>query len=172
MTYDIIAIALSMAALATSAFLALQHHGEQRRANLLPYYTKLLDDLRTLEFHDHYRYVCTQLHNDHDPQLGISGLPDDARRAVYDVAYLFQGIGMLRLLSIVSDQVMTTFDVRVVQVWDAVAPYVERERETNGTTGTYLMRTLQEFAADVRRMPPDAIDTMIERHRRSRTIRI
>jgi hypothetical protein len=172
MVYNIIAIVLSVAALASSAYLALQHRAEQRRANLLPYYTKLIDELRTLEFNDHYRYVCTQLRTDHDSKLGISGLPDEARRAVYDVAYMFQGMGMLRLLNVVSEQVMTTFDVRVVQVWDAVAPYVEREREINNTTGAYLMRTLEEFAADVRQMPPHAINLMIERRRRSARIRI
>jgi hypothetical protein len=172
MVYNVIAIVLSAAALATSAYLALQHRSEQRRGNLLPYYTRLFDELRTLEFHDHYAYVCTRLHAEHDPQLGISGLPDDARRAIYHVAYLFQGIGMLWLLDIVGDQVMATVDVRVVQVWDAIAPYVEREREINSTTGAYLMRTLEELAADVRRLPPDAINMMIERHRRSRRARV
>ncbi|GAB3987772.1 hypothetical protein GCM10029978_107880 [Actinoallomurus acanthiterrae] len=86
MVYNVIAIVLSVAALVSSAYLALQHRGEQRRANLLPYYTKILDSLRTLEFHDHYHYVCTKLRAEHDPQLGISGLPIDARRAIYDVA--------------------------------------------------------------------------------------
>lgn len=101
-----------------------------------------------------------------------SGLPDDARRAIYHVAYLFQGIGMLWLLDIVGDQVMATIDVRMVQVWDAIAPYVEREREINSTTGAYLLLTLEELAAGVRRLPPDAINTMIKRHRRPRRGRI
>jgi hypothetical protein len=172
MVYNVIAIVLSAAAFGTSAYLALQHRAEQRRANLLPYYTRLFDEFRTLEFHDHYEYLCTRLQVEHDPQLGISGLPDNARRAIYHVAYLFQGIGMLWLLDIVSDQVLTTIDVRVVQAWDAIAPYVQHEREINGATGVYLMRTLEELAADVRQLPPDVINVMIERHRRPRRARI
>lgn len=70
-------------------------------------------------------------------------------------------------LDIVSRPVTITIDARVVQVWEAIAPYVEREREINPTTGRYLMRPLEEFAADVRRMSPDAINKMIEQHRHS-----
>ncbi|MCW2860209.1 MAG: hypothetical protein JWP48_1917 [Actinoallomurus sp.] len=125
MVYNVIAILLSAYALTTSAYLALQHRFEQRRANLLPYYTRLIDEFRTLEFHDHYGYLCTRLRVEHDPQLGISGLPDDARRAIYHVAYLFQGIGMART-------------------------------RNNSTTGTYLLRTMEELAGDVRRLPPNA----------------
>jgi len=33
---------------------------------------------------------------------------------------MLQGMGMLRLLNIASDQFMTTFDVRAVQVRDAI----------------------------------------------------
>ncbi|WP_460355330.1 hypothetical protein [Actinoallomurus acanthiterrae] len=76
-------------------------------------------------------------------------------------------------MNIVADSVATTFDVRVAHAWGAIAPYVEREREINPTTGTHLMRTFEEFAADVRNAPPDAAtNVMIERHRRSRRIRI
>jgi hypothetical protein len=51
--------------------------------------------------------------------MGISGLPDDAREAVYDVAGLFQGIATLRLLGILDERVKTLFQVRIVRIWSA-----------------------------------------------------
>jgi hypothetical protein len=56
--------------------------------------------------------------------------------------------------------------VRVVRAWDVIAPYVEREREINGTSGLYLLRILEEYANDAKRLPPDSVNMLIERHRK------
>ena len=119
---------------------------------------QLLNEFRSLEFNDRYRYVVTQLRQDHDPQLGISGLPDDARRAVYDIAYFYQGFGALRRLRIIDDRIMSVLHHRILAVWEAVAPYVERERElSHDVTGPHLMSLLEGFAQASSKVPADSV---------------
>ena len=82
--------------------------------------------------------------------MGISGLPDDARRAVYDVAFFFQGFATLRLLDVLDEEIMPTTRPRLVAVWEAVEPYVERERELHGYSGIYFLRVLEEFVKEAK----------------------
>ena len=148
MIFNVIAIAVSAVALITSTYIALQHQALQKTANFAPVYMQLLMQFQTMEFHDHYRYVTTKLTAEHDPKLGISGLPDDARRAVYDIAYLFQGYGIMHILRIVDDQIIPAMQLRAFAVWEAIEPYVERERELQGLSGLYMLRGLEELAKD------------------------
>ncbi|HEY4024266.1 MAG TPA: hypothetical protein VGM75_36660, partial [Pseudonocardiaceae bacterium] len=84
MIFTVVAVVVSVVALAASTYTALAHQALQKAANFSPSYLQFTRQLQTIEFHDHYEYVTTKLGVEHDPKLGISGLPDDARRAVYD----------------------------------------------------------------------------------------
>lgn len=147
MAFNLIAVILSVFALASSSYLAVRQSGLQRNANYLPAYIKMLEEFRSREFNDHYRFVTEDLPTRHDPQLGLRRLPDAARSAVYDTAYFFQNFVALYLLGIIDDQIIATMNVRIVTVWNAIAPYVRRERETNPTTGPHLLVVLEVFAA-------------------------
>lgn len=150
MIFTVVAIVVSVVALATSTYTALAHQALQKAANFSPSYLQFTRQLQAIEFHDHYAYVTTKLGSEHDPKLGISGLPDDARRAVYDIVYFLYGYGMLQLIGVLDDLAALTARHRVVTVWDAIAPYVERERELGGPSD---LRMLEEFAKDVRALP-------------------
>lgn len=163
MIFNVVAIVVSVAALATSTYIALQHQTLQKAANFTPSYMQLIRQLQTMEFHDHYEYVTRRLAIEHDPELGISGLPDDARRAVYDITYFFYGFAMLHLFDALDDQVFPTMAHRVAAVWEAIAPYVEREREL-GLSGLYL-RVLEEFAKEAKSLPPESVSAMLARRR-------
>lgn len=163
MVFNVVAIVLSVVALVTSTYIALQHQTLQKAANFTPSYVQLIRQFQTLEFHDHYRYVTTRLAIEHDPKLGISGLPDDARRAVYDVTYSFYGFAMLRLFDALDDQVFAIMAHRVVAVWESVAPYVEHEREL-GLSGLY-MRVLEEAAKQAKALPPESVSAILARRR-------
>lgn len=165
MIFNIVTIVMSVVALITSTYIALQHRAMQKRANFIPAYMQIIKEFRTVEFHDNYRYVTTQLQAEHDPTLGISGLPDEARRAVYDIGYFYQGFGMLLLMRILDDQVLPTMQARIVRVWEAVEPYVKRERELQGLSGLYLMRILEEFAKDAKELPPEVVNMTLTRRR-------
>ena len=144
--FNIVATILSVMALLSSIYIALEHRGLQKRANFVPAYMKMIDEFRSVEFQDRLLYVTTRLRSDHDPHLGISGLPDEVRRAVFDVGYFYQGVGMLRLQNILDEAIVPTLHVRGTQVWEAIAPYVEREREIQGLDNRYMLRILEEYA--------------------------
>lgn len=163
--FNIVAVVLSAVAFATSTYTALQHQTLQKAANFVPAYMELLKQYQTMEFHDHYNYVTTQLKTDHDPKVGISGLPDDARRAVYDVAFFFQGFATLRLLDVLDERIMPTARPRLVAVWEAIEPYVERERELHGYSEIYFLRVLEEFAKEAKNLPPGSLHKMLTRRR-------
>ncbi|MGW5446138.1 DUF4760 domain-containing protein [Streptomyces asiaticus] len=169
MVFNLVASGLSVVALLVTLYSAVSQAGLQRRSNQLPAYVDLLADFRSVEFHDRYWFVTQRLLAEHDPALGLSGLPDDARRQVYDIVYYYQNIAVLRLADIVDDEMVALLRIRVIKVWDAVAPFVFREREIMGTGGRYLLRGLEDFAHDARRMPHDIIDRLMHVSRTQRT---
>lgn len=147
---NIIALAMSGLAIITSTYVALKHEGLQKAANFVPAYTALLRQYQSMEFHDHYTYVTTRLRAENDPEAGMSGLPDEARRAVYDVAYFYQGFGVMYLLGVLDDEILPTMRPRSLKVWEAIEPYVQREREICGFNEVYVLRALEEFATETR----------------------
>jgi len=166
--YNIVAISLSLLALSSSSYLAAQQIVLQRRANHLPAYLSLLENFRSVKYHDHYRFVCDRLPTEHDPELGISGLPLDARAAVYDVAYLLQHLAAYRVMGIVDDLVVGTFNGEMVEIWDAIAPFVIRERQLHYAAPVKRLRLLEEYANEVRGLPNDGPGTIYVRRLRLR----
>lgn len=165
MVPNIIAIALSALALTSSTFLAIRQAGLMRRANHLPAYMMHLDHFRSMEFNDRYLYVCQQLQREFDPQYGISGLPDMARRAVYDIAYFYQNIALLRLLGILDKKIIAVLNIRAVKVWEAIEPFVQHERSANDCAGPYMLRILEDFAKNVSSFPLESVDPLLIRRR-------
>ena len=168
MVWNVVAVILACLALASSTVLAVEQARLSRRANHIPAHFDLAAQFRSLEFNDHYQFVTTRLAAECDPHGGISGLSDEARAAVYDVAGLIQGIASLRVLDILDDRVLAVIKVRAVRVWESVAPFVLRERELQGTSGQYLWRLLEEFAADAAALPDDVVNSLIDQQRRAR----
>jgi hypothetical protein len=119
-----------------------------------------------MEFNDRYRYVCERLRAEHDPQLGVSGLPDAAREAVYDMAYFFQSFAVLRLLQVVDDEVTSITDYRAARIWDAIAPFVRYEREISAAHGHPNMLWILEQAVNNTR--PTAVKATSQPLRRRR----
>lgn len=149
MLINIVAIVLSAVALGASTWLTVRQVLLSKRANHLPAYLHLLSEFRSREFNDHYRYVCEKLAVEHDAKLGISGLPDDAREAIYDIAYYYQTFALLILTRIVDeDVIMAFFHWRIVRVWEAIAPYVVREREISKSSGDQVLALLQEYGVN------------------------
>jgi hypothetical protein len=171
MLFNVLAVVLSILALASSTYLAARQAISQKQANHLPAIVDLLNNFRSFEFNENFEYVCSRLPSEHGPETGISGLPHPAQRAFYDVTYLYQSMATLRLLGIVDDSIMVVTRFRILRLWDAVQPYVKRERELRGTSGVYLLRILEEYAADARQVPLQSLDMLFERHRRRTKLR-
>lgn len=171
MVFNLVATGLSVVALLVTLHSTVSQAALQRRNNQLPAYVDLLADFRSVKFHDRYRFVTQRLPAEYDPALGLSGLPHDAGEQVYDIVYYFQNIAVLRLADIVDDEMVALLRIRVVKVWNAVAPFVLREREVMGPEGRYLLRGLEEFAHDAQHMPHDTIDRLMRVSRTERTWR-
>ncbi|GIH26490.1 hypothetical protein Aph01nite_48000 [Acrocarpospora phusangensis] len=153
MIYNMIALVLSTLALASSTALAFRQAGLMKRSNHLPAYLAFLEEFRTDAFHQRYHFICNRLNVDHDPRNGISGLPDNVRDTLYDVAYFHQNLAALFRLGILDDQIIVTMSTRFVRVWDAIEPFVLREREI--VSIPHMLRVLQDFADDVRTTPQE-----------------
>lgn len=166
MVWNVLAIALSAAALLISSVLAMQQAGLMSRANHIPIYVDLFSQYRSVEFQEHCRLIVERLAQENvAEETGISGLPDEARAAVYDVAGLFAEIATLRLLGAIDRRIDVMVQVRLLQVWRVLAPFVYAERKRLGTSNMFW-RSLEEFAADVDRLPEGSINALIQRRRR------
>ncbi|MFE6828506.1 hypothetical protein [Streptomyces sp. NPDC057690] len=151
---NIVAIGLSVLALLSSTYFAFQQVSSMKRANYLPAYLALLDNFRSAKFHQHHRYVIERLGADHDPSLGISGLPAEAQEAVYDVGFFLHNFVVLMRLGIIDDSYLRTLNNRVVRTWEAIGPFVRREREL--VPIPHLLQILEDYAAVAALVPPDS----------------
>ncbi|MFI6298541.1 hypothetical protein ACIBEJ_43600 [Nonomuraea sp. NPDC050790] len=88
------------------------------------------------------------LPREHDPKLGISGLPPAAREAVYDVAYFYQNFIAFQAVGILDKRLLAMMNMRTFLVWEAIKPFVEREREITHETGPHLLRILQVYTEE------------------------
>ena len=170
MVWNVLAIAIAAVALLMSSILAGQQAGLMLRANHIPVYIELFSQFRSAEFQDHYSFIINRLAQENvAKEVGISGLPDEARAAVNDVSGLFTEIAALRLLGAVDHRVDSMVQVRLSKVWKVLAPFVHQEREQLGVSNMF-MRSLEEFATDVNSLPEGSINSLIEQHRRPRAL--
>ncbi|MBB5079508.1 hypothetical protein [Nonomuraea endophytica] len=154
MILNAVAIGLSVLALLSSVYFAFQQVTSMKRANYVPAYLALLDVFRSPTFHEHHRYVVQRLGAEHDPALGISGLPAEAQEAVYDVAFFLHNFVILERLGIIDDRYLMTLNDRVVRTWQAIAPFVHREREL--VPLPHLLQILEDHAAVAATIPPNS----------------
>lgn len=128
MVLNVLAIVIAAAALLISSVLAAQQAGLMFRANNIPVYIELFSQFRSFEFNDHCNFIIDRLGQEYmAEETVISGLPDEARAAVYDVGGLFTEIATLRLLGTVDRRIDSMVQVTVLQVWKALAPFVYAE---------------------------------------------
>jgi hypothetical protein len=166
MVWNVLAITIAAAALLTSSLIAVRQAALMFRANHIPVYIELFSQLRSLEFNDHRNFIIHRLGQEHvAADVGISGLPPEARAAIYDVGGLYTEIATLRLLGAVDRRVDSLLQLRLVRTWEALAPFVYEERRRLGVSSMFW-RAFEEFAADASRLPEGSINTLIEQHRR------
>lgn len=90
-----------------------------------------LRDVRSKEYQDDQSYVVSQLTLDHpQPGITVSGLPERERNAVWNVAFLYESIGMMYKLGVMDRRIaIGLFHFRIIQVWEAITPFVQAERQ-------------------------------------------
>jgi hypothetical protein len=126
-----VSLATSVVALVVSVLVAWRQDRKTKSAGdfaaVLEVY---LRDVRDKEYQNDQHYVVSRLGREH-PQPGttVSGLPETARNAVWNVAFLYESIGMMYKLGVMDRRIaLGVFHFRIVQVWEAIAPFAQAER--------------------------------------------
>jgi hypothetical protein len=70
-----------------------------------------------------------RLREEHDPQLGIDGLPAPANAKAWDVGFLYESLGIMIAFGLVDRRIILSVgNYRIRQAWETLAPYIEAER--------------------------------------------
>jgi hypothetical protein len=94
---------------------------------------QVLNETCGTKFLSDEQYILAALAKEHSAAAGLSGLPEPVRSDIQRVAYVYQTIGYLSSLGAI-DKKMTRYLVglRVVSVWQSLAPFIEAERNLHG----------------------------------------
>ncbi|MGY4965880.1 DUF4760 domain-containing protein [Streptomyces sp. 900105245] len=169
---NVLAITISVCALVASVWLGGHQVRAARQANYLPAFIELLSEFRSPELHDQYVYVCSRLNQEHSPDGGLRALPAEPRKIVYNVAYFFQTFASLYALGIIDEgTAITMVRSRTTKVWQALHPYVQRERQYPDVDPN-MLSLLEAFAKiSAEYGGPSAAQVMNARHKRASPIR-
>ena len=134
-----IALSVSVLALTISTVLAVRQirstRASGRDANHTQVLLRLNGEYRSDEFQESEEYVLEHLAEEHDPELGTSRLPSEARRHVRRVGHYYADYGMLATLPTVdSERIVGVVHFRVREAWAALEPWIRAERRSRGST--------------------------------------
>jgi hypothetical protein len=130
---SIIGLALSVVATVMSLFILARQTVFLRQSNHIPISVDLAQEFRSDSFLESQDYVINKLRQEHGPDLGVSGLPADARKAVDRVTSYFTGLGALAVQRMLDEPYAVTFmGYRANRAWSELEPYIIREREIRG----------------------------------------
>ncbi|GAA4684386.1 hypothetical protein GCM10023347_44320 [Streptomyces chumphonensis] len=128
--YNAATLAISLLALVVSSLAVWRQIRNARSAGAFATVLEVyLRDVRDKDYQRDQSYVLSRLAVEHPPADGIRNLPDDAQHAVWNVAFLYESLGMMYVLGNMDRRIaLGTFNFRIVQVWEALEPYVVAER--------------------------------------------
>jgi hypothetical protein len=114
----------------------------------------LYSELRSPRFHAHYNYVVHRLNVDYAPNHGVFGLPEHAQAAVIDIAYYYQNLAnMMNFGLLDKDAVLPMIQTRIVNLWGAIRPFVEVERQREVITEPIsMLKSLEKYADEAREL--------------------
>lgn len=167
--FNVATTGIAVVAVVTSVVFSARQARIANHANHISVMIDLLSEFRSAEFHEQHDYVTMRLGAEQDPEAGVRGLPDEAKSAFYSVVYYYQSFANLAVFGLLDESLLVTvLRTRIVSVWEAVRPFVERERELRGegSGGTYLS-IFEEMARLAAELPPQhARERMSEIRRR------
>ncbi|MGI5405119.1 DUF4760 domain-containing protein [Streptomyces sp. CA-135486] len=165
--FNVATTSIAVVAVVTSIVFNARQARTAQHANHISVMVDLLQEFRSAEFHEQHDYVCTRLGAEHDPEAGVRGLPGEAKTAFYSVVYYYQSFANLAVFGLLDETLMVTvLRTRIVSVWQAVRPFVERERELRGEGdgGTY-MSIFEELARRAAELPPEHVRNWMTENR-------
>jgi hypothetical protein len=172
--FNVVTTAIAVVAVVTSIVFSVRQARIARHANHISVMVDLLAEFRSAQFHEQHDYVCTRLGAEHDPEAGVRGLPGEAKAAFYNIVYYYQSFANLAVFGLLDETLMVTvLRTRITSVWQAVRPFVERERELRGEGGGTYLSIFEELARLAAELPPEHVrDQMAETRRRLTRLRM
>lgn len=161
---SIIGLIISLAAAGISAFLLIRQVRFQRHANQVPIAVSLGQEYRSEDFQRAQDYVFNALASEHEPDLGITRLPEEARQRVLRVVTFFTGLGNLVFFDIADEEFVIGFlGNRTKQVWETLEPYIIQERIRQNNPDFLIF--FEDLVCRIRERGP-AVDTYRSKLRR------
>jgi hypothetical protein len=162
---NVSAVAVSISAVATSAWLTRNQFKAQRHGNHVDPLIELLKEFRSLEFHQNYSFIRNEL-----PKLptdgGISGLNEDIQKKIYNVGYFFQLYTILVYLDVIDERFIgSLLHRRYIEAWTALEPFVHKEREIQGLPPGAILNLFEHFANYLQNNPPEGMEKMLSHWR-------
>jgi hypothetical protein len=115
----------------------------------------LINSVRDKDFQRDLLYVLHALAGEHSPELGIEGLPDRAREAAWNVAFLCENLGIMVVMGLVDRRIILSIgNYRVMRSWQVLEPYIRAERERRGAR---FMDFFENLYVEMRENPPEKI---------------
>lgn len=129
---NIIAVAISTAALGVSISVAIRQIVIMRQSNQMPVFIDLEQEFRSERFQRAELYVMRKL-KDKDAVKGVQALPDEARLAVSLTSSYFGVLGSLVIYGIVSErQAVAALGYRADRLWRKLESFIFAERRIRG----------------------------------------
>ncbi|MEU8821969.1 hypothetical protein [Actinoplanes sp. NPDC048796] len=131
---SIIGLALSVLAIIVSGWAAFRQLAIARgTSNLQATSNVLIAQFGDRAFQDDQRYVFARLRDEHEPDLGIDGLPEPANVKAWNVGFLYENLGIMLAFGFVDRRIILSIgNYRIRQAWEVLAPYIEAERDIRG----------------------------------------
>jgi hypothetical protein len=166
--FNVVTAVIAVVAVVTSIVFSARQTRIAQHSNHISVMIDLLAEFRSAEFHKQHDYVCERMGVEHAPEVGVRGLPDEAKAAFYSVVYYYQSFANLAVFGLLDQTLLVTvLRTRIVSVWQAVRPFVERERQLRGENGGMYLSIFEELARHAAELPPEHVrDQMTEAQRR------
>ncbi|MCM2394237.1 DUF4760 domain-containing protein [Streptomyces albipurpureus] len=122
---------------------------------MLPIVIELFRETREPEFSEAIAYIGTRLAIEHSPEHGYRRLPPEVLRRV---SLFYDDVGKLVAHGVVDERlVIGSYGLNIVTMWDALAPYICRERALT----THAMSYFEDLAARAKARPMSAVHASI-----------
>lgn len=151
---DVLTVLISSAALLVSMRVYFQQTRMQLSANSRAALAKVWEKAGDHEFQEDYRFILQRL-AEHPSDKGVSGLPEDVQKRFYRVAYFLQEYAYYVGLDILDlDLTVTVLRDRIINTWNAIEPYVRKQRELYPDSSLYFLLMLENLAEHARSIDP------------------
>ncbi|MER6471540.1 DUF4760 domain-containing protein [Streptomyces collinus] len=151
LSLNLASLVIALTALGVSVFLARQQIRLATGGNHLPVVLNSFKETRSQEFFEAHEFVLSVLPVEHQAELGYRQLPEPAKTHVRTVGLFYDDLGKLVAHDVISERlVIGSYGTAITRAWEALGPYVYRERERNRSN---FWVYLEDLAARIDALP-------------------